>query len=432
MPLESGKSEESFKHNVEAEIAAGKPQKQAVAIAYAKQDEAKDFSDSDGGSHREIDENDYMTIKDNPIICAGVFRYKGSSLPDADPDRIYNVYRPLEELERPETLASFIGLPIIDEHEMLGGKYERSPEERGVHGSILESIRIDGKDVLANLRIWSRTLKGLIDRGKRGLSLGYKTKFEKSSGVFEGMRYDYIQKNIRGNHLALVNHGRNATTVLDESDVFDHFDLALDNMEKDNMAYDDKKDDKAPEKEVEKKDATEGTELDIHAVHKWAKENMPKYHELKAMMEPAEEEDEVALDGDTKEKPGDQAEDEEKEEKMEKKEAMDSADVVRLVNAGIKNAHKSLLADVTKRDTLARDLTPILGTFDYAAMDSAEVAEYGIKKLGLEAAKGQEHAVLSGYLAGVKKSESKIGFAMDSAIKPKEGSLLAKTLSKAV
>src|SRR5437762_8457564 len=35
MPLQSGKSKKAFSANVEAEIAAGKPQKQAVAIAYA-------------------------------------------------------------------------------------------------------------------------------------------------------------------------------------------------------------------------------------------------------------------------------------------------------------------------------------------------------------------------------------------------------------
>ncbi len=35
MPLKSGKSKAAFQHNVKAEIAAGKPQKQAVAIAYA-------------------------------------------------------------------------------------------------------------------------------------------------------------------------------------------------------------------------------------------------------------------------------------------------------------------------------------------------------------------------------------------------------------
>lgn len=37
MPLDKSKSKQSFSNNVKAEIAAGKPQKQAVAIAYATQ-----------------------------------------------------------------------------------------------------------------------------------------------------------------------------------------------------------------------------------------------------------------------------------------------------------------------------------------------------------------------------------------------------------
>lgn len=35
MPLEAGKSREAFSHNVKTEVEAGKPQKQAVAIAYS-------------------------------------------------------------------------------------------------------------------------------------------------------------------------------------------------------------------------------------------------------------------------------------------------------------------------------------------------------------------------------------------------------------
>lgn len=41
MPLEEGKSPEAFSHNVKTEIAAGKPQKQAVAIAYSKAGEGR-------------------------------------------------------------------------------------------------------------------------------------------------------------------------------------------------------------------------------------------------------------------------------------------------------------------------------------------------------------------------------------------------------
>jgi hypothetical protein len=36
MPLESGSSRAAFSHNVATEIKAGKPQRQAVAIAYSK------------------------------------------------------------------------------------------------------------------------------------------------------------------------------------------------------------------------------------------------------------------------------------------------------------------------------------------------------------------------------------------------------------
>jgi hypothetical protein len=41
MPLKKGKSKAAFSQNVKTEIAAGKPQKQAVAIAYSEQGEKK-------------------------------------------------------------------------------------------------------------------------------------------------------------------------------------------------------------------------------------------------------------------------------------------------------------------------------------------------------------------------------------------------------
>lgn len=41
MPLKHGKSEKAFKSNVKKEIEAGKPQKQALAIAYSVKREAE-------------------------------------------------------------------------------------------------------------------------------------------------------------------------------------------------------------------------------------------------------------------------------------------------------------------------------------------------------------------------------------------------------
>lgn len=42
MPLIKSKSKEAFKKNVKAEMRAGKPKKQAVAIAYSVQRKAKE------------------------------------------------------------------------------------------------------------------------------------------------------------------------------------------------------------------------------------------------------------------------------------------------------------------------------------------------------------------------------------------------------
>jgi len=41
MPLQKGKSEKVFKENIRNEVAAGKPVKQAVAIAYSEKGEKK-------------------------------------------------------------------------------------------------------------------------------------------------------------------------------------------------------------------------------------------------------------------------------------------------------------------------------------------------------------------------------------------------------
>src|ERR1700722_3410016 len=141
MPLATGKSQAAFKHNIETEIAAGKPQKQAVAIAYAE----KRRTGKDGLSAREYDTNGWYEIKGNPISKVGVFPYSGRSIsPDLDADKIYHVYRPEEELSHPDCIDSFKLLPWVDTHpQALLGPEEtgRVPaEQKGVEGVIGEDV----------------------------------------------------------------------------------------------------------------------------------------------------------------------------------------------------------------------------------------------------------------------------------------------------
>lgn len=178
--------------------------------------------------------NGWYEVARNPLSKVGVFPYLGKSInaPDAlaEPNKIYMVYRPEEELGDPEAVRSFRLTPWVDDHAMLGDPDVNpsltAPEKKGVHGVIGEQTQYDPGDrtLYGNIRLWSPSLASAIDAGKKELSCGFRCVYEFVSGVFEGQRYDAIQRKIRGNHVASVKHGRMGPGVA----VLDHFDFALD------------------------------------------------------------------------------------------------------------------------------------------------------------------------------------------------------------
>ena len=402
---------------------------QSVGQEFVRADEGKDAMPE---SARETDINGYVTVRNNPITKAGVFQYLGDNLPGGEPGRIYNVYRPLEEVTAPETMESFKNLPIIDDHEMLGDGFPTAPEEKGIHGTTLSDVAAVGDTVMSSLRIFSRTLKWLIETGKKGISLGYRCAYEKSSGVFNGMTYDYIQREIRGNHLAIVNEGRCGTAVLDHHWALDHFDLALDNAEEARSMENE-------ETTMDNEAAAEGEkEMTLAECAAAVKALLPLVKQMQDFMAAKEEGAEkaaevMALDEESeaqKEQAKEAGMDEETEENKKEGEAMDAA--IKQLNERIAKiearAPKSLFAAAAARDSRAKAIESIVGSFNYAAMDEAEVVKYGIEKLGIKAPAGAEAVALDFYLAGRKEAEkSAATFAVDRA-DVKSGGLFAKTL----
>lgn len=125
-------------------------------------------------SSREVDESGYITIEENPISRVGVFPYLGKNIStECEPDKIYNVLRPPEELGDPETMKSFGMIPLINDHVMLGEGHTPA-EEKGVHGTTGQRLSFKDGILYAPLRIFSTVLKSLIDSGKKELSLGYR------------------------------------------------------------------------------------------------------------------------------------------------------------------------------------------------------------------------------------------------------------------
>jgi hypothetical protein len=123
-----------------------------------------------------------------------------------------NVFMPPEELGSAETIKSFQLLPWTDDHPgtLLGAKADGlvPAEEKGVHGVIGQDVYFKDGTLFGNLKVFSEDLAREIASGKRELSCGYRCDFIPQEGVFNGKRYQYVQRNVRGNHTASVMQGR--------------------------------------------------------------------------------------------------------------------------------------------------------------------------------------------------------------------------------
>lgn len=454
MPLRPGKK--NISRNIKTEIAAGKPQKQAEAIAFS---EARKTKDSE--SARKHDLNDFMEVKGNNISKVGVFPYSGEQIgPEFEPDKIYMVYRPEESLAEPETIESFKLLPLTDEHAMLGSEDGMMPaEQKGVHGVVGEDVYYEAPFLKANLKIFSETLKKLITEGKRELSIGYRCLYEKISGVYNGDSYDFIQKEIRGNHLALVDEGRSGHDVA----VMDRYKFTYDSLTLINPDL--KKPDSMAEKNMAKEDGEmyeedEG-EMSLEQCMNMIKELKMKVDKMMSskdedMEEESEDENEelsekAAKEGDAKDVDADpddfvekaniedsdeevsEKEGKEKEKNMMKKKQGEDDDekkdgdnsksmdaklrALRKEVMDMKNGNtKSMFRELTKRNELVTKLSRVIGTFDHSEKTFDEVARYGVKYLKISCTKGHEEAALNGYLSATKVN-SPVIHAQDSNLK---------------
>lgn len=135
---------------------------------------------------------------DNPILTrVGIFEYHN---PDGT---IRRELRLPEEVFAQESLASYKGKPVILTHE--AGMIDSDNVQQEQIGTILSEGTQDGDNVRAQIIIHDARK---LDYGLRELSLGYSLDLEEVPGEWQGQPYDAIQRNIRVNHLALVEKAR--------------------------------------------------------------------------------------------------------------------------------------------------------------------------------------------------------------------------------
>lgn len=144
--------------------------------------------------------NGWMRI-DGRITRTGVFTYR---LPDG---KLRRELRLPEEVFKADTMQSFALVPVTDEHPPAF--LDATNTKEYARGSVAGTLRQDGQFVAGEMLVTDADLIAKLEGGKaREISCGYTCDLEESPGELNGERYDAIQRNIRGNHVAIVERGR--------------------------------------------------------------------------------------------------------------------------------------------------------------------------------------------------------------------------------
>ena len=147
----------------------------------------------------------YLLCLNVPVARTGTQEYLPEELglpAGSGPPGLIPVIRPEEEVFSKETIASFEGMPVTNDHPPDGVDIGNIKALQKGHAHNVRRGSGEERDLLlADLIITDPVLIGLIMDSKREISCGYTYELCEENGK-------YIQRRIRGNHVAVVDAGR--------------------------------------------------------------------------------------------------------------------------------------------------------------------------------------------------------------------------------
>lgn len=170
----------------------------------------------DRASVRTTDSDGRMHVAVTNISKANVCPYLGSEIPDfeklgLEPDKIYQLYRAPEELEK--AAHTFNNIQLLIKHTSVSADDHQPDEVIGTTGSEAEFVAPYLRNSLA---VWVRKGIDLIDSEKqKELSSGYRYRADMTPGhTPKGEAFDGVMRDIEGNHVAIVKEGRAGPDVV--------------------------------------------------------------------------------------------------------------------------------------------------------------------------------------------------------------------------
>lgn len=158
-------------------------------------------------THREYTDEGFLRVPGR-VARSGIQEYLARELGlDGDPNRVVRVYRPPEEVFNEDSLASYDGVDVTLNHP--AGLVTSDNFRQVSTGVVRGAGERDDEYVKSNLIIKDKAAIDAVNRGKCELSAGYTAIYDDTPGVTpDGEPYDYVQRDIRINHVAIVDRGR--------------------------------------------------------------------------------------------------------------------------------------------------------------------------------------------------------------------------------
>lgn len=169
----------------------------------------------------------YELTPEGYLRCWSTIARTGVQMYTDSDGSIRREYRPETEVASPESLASFAGKAITLEHpKVLLDSTNTKDYQIGFTGT---EVVYDNGFVRAVMTITDQDAIERIMRGDvKEVSAGYRVNYEANAGVTDsGENYDGIQKEISGNHIAVVRRGRAGPQVKLHLDRLDAADPSL-------------------------------------------------------------------------------------------------------------------------------------------------------------------------------------------------------------
>ena len=170
-------------------------------------------------------------IKGTAIVTrTGIFKYVDNQ------GNIRLELRHPDDILEAESLESLKQIPItVDHPTVLVDSTNAKNLSVGLTG---ETVKVDGENIETAITITALDGINAVDNGKEELSLGYTLDLEEEEGIYNGQPYTHRQKNIRYNHLAIVERGRAGANARLNFDSFEYAMIVDENItheERENM-----------------------------------------------------------------------------------------------------------------------------------------------------------------------------------------------------